>query len=230
MSRWTVSLIVGAALFTVGCGKSDYAKEGQEPAAGEAAEAKPKAIEPIAPKAPAPPPPKVATFEEGTKIAVRTTSTLSTKAAKPGEKFMATLEEPLQDGNWVVAAKGAKVEGQVVDSDPGGRVKGVASITVKLTAVTLADGREIDISTRAVAREAKSTKKKDAVKVGIASGVGAAIGAIAGGGKGAAIGAGVGAGAGAGTVLATRGAAAEIPAETVLSFTLSQPLSIQEKR
>ena len=66
------------------------------------------------------------------------------------------------------------------------------------------------------------------MKVGVASGIGAAIGAIAGGGKGAAIGAGAGAAGGTGLVLGTRGEAAELPAETVLSFKLAAPVNVQE--
>ena len=74
--------------------------------------------------------------------------------------------------------------------------------------------------------EAKSTKKKDAVRTGVASGVGAVIGGIAGGGKGAAIGAGVGAGAGVGTSMATRGDPAVIPAEELIQLKLTAPVNI----
>jgi hypothetical protein len=127
-----------------------------------------------------------------------------------------------------VAAKGASVTGKVVESDPGGRVKGVASIAVQLTRLRTEGGQEIEISTNSVAREAATTKKKDATKVGIGAGIGAAIGAIAGGGKGAAIGAVAGAGAGTGAVLATRGGAAVIPSETVLNFKLRYPVDVTE--
>jgi hypothetical protein len=68
------------------------------------------------------------------------------------------------------------------------------------------------------------------MRTGIAAGAGAAIGAIAGGGKGAAIGAGVGGGAGVATNMATRGAAAELPAESVLQFTLNDASTITEAR
>ncbi len=68
------------------------------------------------------------------------------------------------------------------------------------------------------------------MKVGIASGIGAAIGAIAGGGKGAAIGAGAGAAGGTGMVLGTRGEAAQIAPETVISLKLSSPVTVQELR
>ena len=101
--------------------------------------------------------------------------------------------------------KGATVYGKVVNADPGGRVKGVASLTVRLTELQTAGGDRVAINTDTYGVRAKTTKKKDATKVGIATGVGAAIGAIAGGGDGAAKGAGIGAGAGAGAVLATRG-------------------------
>ncbi|MBL8221078.1 MAG: hypothetical protein JNL62_17725, partial [Bryobacterales bacterium] len=56
------------------------------------------------------------------------------------------------------------------------------------------------------------------------------LGAIFGGGKGAATGAGAGGAAGAGTVLATRGKPVVLPAETRISFRLSQPVTIIERR
>jgi hypothetical protein len=161
---------------------------------------------------------------------VYTSSTLSTKTNQAGEKFVATLAEPIVDGDWVIAKKGARVEGVVVDADPGHRVKGVASIAVTLESLTLADGRTVHLSASQYRRQAKTTKRKDATKIGVATGVGAAIGAIAGGGKGAAIGAGVGGGAGTGAVLATRGDPAVIPAETRVGFTLKSPVTITEQR
>jgi hypothetical protein len=170
-----------------------------------------------------------AMLDTGTTLRVRTTNTLSTKSAQSGEAFVASLEEPLVDGDWVIAPKGSTVRGTVVESDSGGRVKGVASLAIRLTQLETADGQTIDISSSTFATEAQSTKKKDAVKVGIASGIGAAIGAIAGGGTGAAVGAGVGAGAGTGAVLATQGDAAVIPSETVVNFTLREPVTITKR-
>jgi hypothetical protein len=172
------------------------------------------------------PKPASATLPEGTVLKVRTTNTISTKTHQAGEKFQATLEEPLEEGGRVVAAKGALVEGRIVASDPGGRVKGRAELAVGLTALHVAEGHVVELETNVLGREAKSTQKDDARKIGIGSAAGAAIGAIAGGGKGAAIGAASGAGAGTGLVLATRGAAAVLPAESVLSFRLRAPVTI----
>lgn len=174
--------------------------------------------------APPPPPPPV-TVAEGTEIAVRTVETLSTKSAENGTRFEATLREPLIVGNYVVAPKGARAYGVVSNADDGGRVKGVASITVRLTELEV-NGKRMDVTTSTVTHVAKTTKKQDAVKVGVASGIGAAIGAIAGGGKGAAIGAGAGAGAGTGVVLATKGEPAVIASESPLTFKLTAPVTV----
>jgi hypothetical protein len=176
----------------------------------------------------APPKVRALRFDAGTELTVRTTSTLSTKSVKGGDAFVATLAEPLLDGSKIIVPKGTTVEGRVVESDPGGRVKGRASISVELASLTTPAGQRIDLQTNSVTRQAQPTKKKDATKVGIGAGIGAAIGAIAGGGKGAAIGAGAGAGAGSGVVLATRGDPAVIPAETVLTFQLLSPVTIRE--
>jgi hypothetical protein len=181
-----------------------------------------------APAAP-PPPPRVFTIRAGARISIYTAKDLSTKTAKDGDLFTASLARPIVDGDWVIAKRGALVQGVVVNSDPGGRVKGRASMTVKLRSLQLADGRTVDLSTSSYTKEAKSTKKKDAMKIGIGAGIGAAIGAIAGGGKGAAIGAGAGGGAGTGLVLATRGDPAVIPSESQLTFRLQGPITVTKR-
>jgi hypothetical protein len=181
-----------------------------------------------APAAP-PPPPRVFTIRAGAPISIYTAKDLSTKTAKDGDLFTASLARPIVDRDWVIAKRGALVQGVVVNSDPGGRVKGRASMSVKLRSLQLADGRTVELSTSSYTKEAKSTKKKDAMKIGIGAGIGAAIGAIAGGGKGAAIGAGAGGGAGTGLVLATRGDPAVIPSESQLTFRLQGPVTVTKR-
>lgn len=173
-------------------------------------------------------PPPSHTIPAGTAIAVRTIGTISTKTAATGSIFEATLAEPLVVDGYTLAGRGATVEGVVTNADPGGRVKGVASITLGLRSLVADDGRRMPLRTDTVSQDASKSGKKDAARVGIATGIGAAIGAIAGGGRGAAIGAGAGAAGGTGVTLATRGKAAEIPSETVLNFTLASPIKFQE--
>jgi hypothetical protein len=182
-------------------------------------------------QAAAPPPvPKLRTFRlaAGTRINVRTLGSMSTKTLKTGDSFQGTLSVPLVVHGVVIAPKGAGAMGVVAKSDPGGRVKGVASLTLQVLAIRSADGQTIHVQTTPFVQDAKNTKKRDGVRTGVAGGAGALIGAIAGGGKGAAIGAGVGGGAGVATNLATRGAPAELPAESVLVFTLTQSSGVTE--
>jgi hypothetical protein len=160
----------------------------------------------------------------GTPIAIRTTTTISTKTARAGQRFAGTLAEPLVVNGQTLARRGARVNGLVVGANRGGRIKGRAQISVRLTALQLTTRGMVPVKTSVITYSAKGTKKRDGIKVGIVSGVGAAIGAIAGGGKGAAIGAGAGAGAGTGYVLSTRGAAAVIPSESVMRFQLRAPV------
>jgi hypothetical protein len=144
---------------------------------------------------------------------------------KTGDAFSAILEQPISVEGWVVAGQGARVDGRITEADKGGRLKGKANISVELTSLTTSDGRKVEIVTNAVSQEAVQKKGKDAAKVGIGAGAGAAVGGIAGGGKGAAIGGLIGAGAGA----AMRGEAADIPAESLITFELRSPVTIRER-
>jgi hypothetical protein len=104
----------------------------------------------------------------------------------------------------------------------------VASISLNLKTIRADSGELLSISTQSFRKNARTTKKKDATKIGIGAGIGAAIGAIAGGGKGAAIGAGVGAGGGTGLVLATYGDPAVVPSESLIRFRLAAPVTYTE--
>jgi hypothetical protein len=75
-------------------------------------------------------------------------------------------------------------------------------------------------------RDGIGKNKRTGEFIGGGAALGAIIGAIAGGGKGAAIGALAGAGAGAGTQVLTRGKTVKVPAESLLTFRLEQPLGI----
>jgi hypothetical protein len=180
-------------------------------------------------KKPEPQQPKTVTIPAGTLMTVRLDETLRSDRHQSGDSFRATLDQPLVVDGFVIAERGSRVEGRVAQSDPGGRVKGVASLSLELIRLTTSDGQRIRLQTDSFAREGEKNTKKDIAKIGAAAGIGAAIGAIAGGGKGAAIGAGIGGAAGTGGVMATRGEAAEVKAETRLSFRLRDPITITEK-
>ena len=154
---------------------------------------------------------------------MRTTAEISTKAVKNGSVFDGILEKDLVVHGTTLAKAGSRVSCIVVASDPGGRVKGVASLSVAARSIAGVGGNTLNLQTDSYSVEAGSTKGRDLKRTGIATGAGAVIGAIAGGGSGAAIGAGAGAAAGVGANMATRGDAAVIPTETLIEFTLSAP-------
>lgn len=172
------------------------------------------------------PTPREITIPAGTSIKVRTTNELSTKTVETGARFSASLNAPLKSGDITLAPAGAPVEGIVVKSDDGGRVKGVASLSLKIARIAI-KGHSVPVSSSTYVKKAKTTKKMDAIKVGIGAGIGAAVGAIAGGGRGAGIGAASGGGAGTAVVLATKGAPAVVPAETVVTFKLTAPVTVR---
>lgn len=180
---------------------------------------------------PAAPPriPKTVTIPAGTLLSVRIDDRLSSDTVHTGDSFRASLDQPLVVDGAVVAERGARIEGRVTESDRGGKVSGVATLALELVRLNTSDGQRVRVQTEGFTKTAEKSTKKDAAKVGIGAGLGAAIGAIAGGGKGAAIGAGLGGAAGTGAVLTSRGQAAEVPAETRMTFRLREAITLTEK-
>lgn len=201
-----------------------------QPPAPEVPPPAPREAESAPAPPPPPPPPQQVTLNAGTLIPVRLIDGLSTERNNPGDTFTGTLDQPLVVDGIVIAERGARVEGRVVTSDKGGKVKGVSFMDVQLTRIHLSDGQTISVQTDSFERKGEESHKTDAAKVGAGAAIGAIIGAIAGGGKGAAIGAGVGGGAGAGDVLLTRGKPATLPSETRISFRLSAPITVTERQ
>jgi len=179
---------------------------------------------------PIPPQPNRVTLIAGTLIPVRLAQTLSSDRVQTGQTFQATLDQPLAVDGFVIAERGARVEGRVAEAEEAGRVKGVSHLALELTRINTSDGQRVPISTTPYAREGEQTRKSDAAKVAAGAGIGAALGAIFGGGKGAAIGAASGGAAGTGVVLATRGKPVVLSAETRISFKLKAPVTITERR
>jgi hypothetical protein len=169
-------------------------------------------------------------LKSGTLLQVRLIETISSDKNHPGDIFNGTLDAPLVVDGLVLAERGARVEGKIVESQQAGRVKGLASLALALTRLNLSDGQHVEISTDSFSKTGPESKKTDAAKIGGGAALGAIIGAIAGGGKGAAIGTGVGGAAGAGDVLVTRGKPAVLPSETKISFRLNNSVTVTERR
>ena len=173
--------------------------------------------------------PNTVTIQPGTILSVRIGETVSAAHNEAGDGFLATLEQPLVVDGFVIAERGARVEGRVVEAQNSGRVGGASHLGVELVRLSTSDGQHIRVRTAPFKKEGASSAGTDVAKIGVGAAIGAAIGAAAGGGKGAAIGAGVGGAAGTADVLLTRGKPAEIPVETRISFRIQEPITITER-
>ena len=172
--------------------------------------------------------PKPLVVPADTIIAVVLDQTISSKTNRPGDKFTATVESPIEIEGKVVIPKGARAEGVVNEAKAAGRFKGGAALSLALTSVTV-NGKDHAVQTSAATMSSKGKGKRTAAMVGGGAAGGAAIGAVAGGGKGAAIGALIGAAAGTGGAGLTGNRDITLAAETALDFKLLQPVTIKPK-
>ena len=161
----------------------------------------------------------------GTFLRVRVDEALSTRRNFRGDRFTATLTEPvIVDGRHVLPS-GTRLTGHVLVSKPSGRLKGRAFLELELDSFER-DGHRYSITTAAATRVSGRHRKRNILAIGGGAGSGAAIGAIAGGGIGAAVGAGAGAAVGTVAAAITGRKQVTIPAESVIRFRLGEPVRV----
>jgi len=163
----------------------------------------------------------------GTLLRVRIDDSLSTERNRAGDSFTGTLVGPAALNGKDVLPSGTRFKGHVTTSGDSGRLQGRAVIGVTLDSFQQAGSEHRVTTSRNVVRS-DSHKTRNIGLIGGGAGLGALIGGIAGGGKGAAIGAGAGAGAGTAGAYATGKKHAVIPAETVFSFTVKEPVPLKQ--
>jgi hypothetical protein len=176
------------------------------------------------PPPPPPPPPKVYTVPSGTALTVRIAQELSSKASNVGDPFSGTLAQSVRVGGVTVLKAGAPVSGTVASSKKQGRFKGEGDLGIQLSRVG-----PYEVTTQELLETVKGKGKRTGAMVGGGAGGGALIGGIAGGGKGALIGGLVGAGAGTAGAVLTGNKGVTIPAESVVNFILSSPITVTLK-
>lgn len=152
----------------------------------------------------------------GTRLSVRLTSELSSATAQPGQAWEGTLARDVVANGNIIAKAGAPVRGTVTAAKPSGRLKDPGTLSLRVTRVG-----DMTVKTAAVSRKGESHTKSNVTKMGGGAVAGAVIGGLAGGGKGAAIGTLAGGAAGTGAAAYTGKKEAVIPAETVLSFSVT---------
>ena len=174
--------------------------------------------------------PASVTIKPGTFVSARINQELSSDRNQAGDVFNATLTQPLVVDGVVVAQRGQTVMGRVAEAVKAGRAKGVSHLALQLTGLSLADGTQTSIQSHVVTRNGDTSVGRDVAAVGTTTAVGAGVGAAAAGGMGAGIGAGAGAVAGLAGVLLTRGRPTIVYPETLLTFELETPLTVDLTR
>jgi hypothetical protein len=170
--------------------------------------------------------PKEVTLPAGTVLTVRLASIVGSKTNSTGDRFNATIATPVASDGKLVLPKGAEVQGKVAQAVPQGRFKGAAVLRLVLESVSV-NGDSYDVQTSSISRTQKGKGKRTATFIGGGAGGGALIGGLAGGGKGALIGAALGAGAGTAGAAYTGEKEIVLPAESMLTFKLTAPLTIK---
>jgi hypothetical protein len=163
----------------------------------------------------------------GTSVTVSLGSALGSKTSQAGQTFSGSVAKDVLVGGSVAIPKGATVNGTVTEAKPLGKFAGGAVLQVRLDSINV-NGADMPVQVAVRTFSVKGKGKRTGVMAGGGAALGGIIGAIAGGGKGAAIGMAAGGGAGAGGAALTGNKDVVLPAESAVTFALSQPLEIAQ--
>ena len=170
------------------------------------------------------------TLDAGRQFTVVTGDAISSRSAKPGDSFSASvLSDVLDSRGRVAIPAGALVSGTITDVKAARGPSSSGTLTLAVSSVTVR-GRSypIDASIEALAteRQGRGITTGDAAKVGAGAAAGAIVGQVIGKNtKGTVIGAVVGAAAGVGYAAATKDSDIRLPGGTHIVLTLNQRVS-----
>jgi hypothetical protein len=191
---------------------------------------------PVAPPAPAEPVtrPQASVSVEDTfvlpadsVIGVEIDRTISSETAQVEDRVDARVARDVLFDGVVVIPAGARVRGEVVRVERGGRFKERGRIEIAFHSLLLPGATEpIAIETHRVTREGENAAANASARIGGSAAGGAIIGAIFGGRKGAAIGAAAGGAAGSAATAAQKPSEARIRGGAVVTVRLTAPVEI----
>jgi hypothetical protein len=218
------ALALVSALSLAGC-KSSTQQAGNSPAGATNPSGSAASQAPPSPAAP----PAAIDLPVGSRIRVRLDQDLGSKISTPGQSFTATVAEDVVVNGQTVIAKDSRADGTVIDAKPLGHIKGGAYLSIRIDRVHTNWG-SYPVETSSIDRAEKGKGKRTALMAGGGGAFGAIVGGLAGGGKGALIGAAAGGGAGTAGSAFTGNKQIFLPAETLLTFHLENPVHIVEQQ
>jgi hypothetical protein len=175
----------------------------------------------------APPPPVDVSIQAGTPLTIRIDQRISVKSSRAGDTFTGEIVEPvLANDNSALVPKGALVGGVVDVSHRRGHFKGRSLLELRLTSVTL-NGQQYQVTTRDLAESKRGKGRRSSALVTGGTAVGMVVGGVATGGVGLVVGGMVGGGVGTAVAGLTGNRDLDIPAESIVRFTLADDLVIQ---
>jgi outer membrane lipoprotein SlyB len=164
------------------------------------------------------------TIAAGTVVSVRTDTDIEARDTGNGRVYPGVVDRDVFDSHdRIVIPRGSDVELMVRDI-------GNHTLALDLDAIVI-KGKRYSVVTYEVTKHGEDkdgvgANGRTAKFLGGGALFGTILGAVAGGGKGAGIGALTGGAAGAIGQTATRGSKVHVPAETILTFQLQQPLDV----
>lgn len=191
---------------------------------------RPRPATPTAAPAPAPTPvasgPRQYTVPSGTSLSVQLPAAITTKTARVGDRVSANLTSDLVVDGKLIAKAGALLQGSVSQVVSGSqKIGGTPTLGLSFDNLTLANGSDTRVDGTITQVADRSDTGRDTAKIAGGAIAGGVIGHQVDGDKGKVIGALIG--AAAGTLAAKKtGTEVELPAGTVLGFTLTSPVNV----
>ena len=241
------SAVLGLAA-VLGCAKTDQANQSADSTARNLTLAPtestaamrdvPEAPVPTPPgRSEAPPPPRRPaalssyTLRAGTEVSASADDSITTRHAKAGDAFTATVSESVRDGSGhVVIPAGSQVSGTIVHAEPAPNPRAAGSLDLSITSVNIR-GRtytvEGTVESKDTVMQGRGVTGADAAKVGGGAAIGGIAGRIIGGGKkGTIIGGLAGAAAGAGAASRSRDVDIVLPKGAGMRIRLASALTV----
>jgi hypothetical protein len=180
------------------------------------------------------------TVPSGTRLHARINETLNSRTSRVGERFTATVTDPVYSSTGaIVIPNGSTLTGRVDRVQPARKGGNPGSIVVIFVSLRLPNGKTrvingtlTDLTSDNAKSDTEGTASGDRMKhrklifIGGGGAGGAILGAAIGGGKGALIGGLLGAGGGFLGEKLTKGEEAEVRVGTEFGVYLNQPISL----
>jgi hypothetical protein len=164
----------------------------------------------------------------GTALPVTLDTSVASDTSRVEDRVTAHLSKPIVIEGITALPEGSSVSGFVTDATRAGKVQGTSRLALRFDSLTPAQTDErYEIETSTVARQGRSEKKKDALKIAAPAAGGAIVGGIVGGKKGAVIGGAAGGGAGTAVVMTQRGQEVRLGRGAALTLRLTEPVTIR---